>query len=108
MFELMEELAANYANKRMNRGAIDFDFKESKVLVDEEGKPTDVVLRERSVAEKLIEEFMLAANETVAEHFHWMEVPFIYRIHEDPKEDKLTKIFRVYHKLWLYCQRDSQ
>ncbi|WP_042463078.1 ribonuclease R [Neobacillus dielmonensis] len=93
MFELMEELAGILRNKRMTRGAIDFDFKESKVLVDEEGKPTDVVLRERSVAERLIEEFMLAANETVAEHFHWMDVPFIYRIHEDPKEDKLRKFF---------------
>ncbi|MED4204577.1 ribonuclease R [Neobacillus mesonae] len=93
MFELMEELAAILRNKRMTRGAIDFDFKESKVLVDEEGKPTDVIIRERSVAERLIEEFMLAANETVAEHFHWMEVPFIYRIHEDPKEDKLRKFF---------------
>jgi ribonuclease R len=93
MFELMEELAAVLRTKRMKRGAIDFDFKESKVLVDEEGKPTDVVVRERSVAEKLIEEFMLAANETVAEHFHWLEVPFIYRIHEDPKEDKLRKFF---------------
>ncbi|MEW9053725.1 MAG: ribonuclease R [Neobacillus sp.] len=93
MFELMEELAAILRNKRMQRGAIDFDFKESKVLVDEESKPTDVVLRERSVAERLIEEFMLAANETVAEHFHWMEVPFIYRIHEDPKEDKLRRFF---------------
>lgn len=93
MFEMMEELASILRNKRMNRGAIDFDFKESKVLVDEEGKPTDVVLRERSVAERLIEEFMLAANETVAEHFHWMDVPFIYRIHEDPKEDKLRRFF---------------
>ncbi|MBU8914624.1 ribonuclease R [Bacillus sp. FJAT-29953] len=93
MFELMGELASILRAKRMKRGAIDFDFKESKVLVDEEGKPSDVVLRERSVAERLIEEFMLAANETVAEHFHWMEVPFIYRIHEDPKEDKLRKFF---------------
>lgn len=93
MFELMEELASILRNKRMTRGAIDFDFKESKVLVTEEGKPTEVVLRERSVAERLIEEFMLAANETVAEHFHWMDVPFIYRIHEDPKEDKLRRFF---------------
>ncbi len=93
MFEQMEELAQILREKRMKRGAIDFDFKESKVLVDEESKPLDVVLRERSVAEKLIEEFMLAANETVAEHFHWMEVPFIYRIHEDPKEDKLRRFF---------------
>src|SRR3954469_238340 len=93
MFQLMEELAEALRGKRMHRGAIDFDFKESKVLVDEEGKPTDVVLRERSVGEKLIEEFMLAANETIAEHFHWMDVPFIYRIHEDPKEEKLFRFF---------------
>ncbi|WP_019153656.1 ribonuclease R [Robertmurraya massiliosenegalensis] len=93
MFELMEELAQILREKRMHRGAIDFDFKEAKVLVDEEGKPTDVVLRERSVAERLIEEFMLCANETVAEHFHWLDVPFIYRIHEDPKEDKLRRFF---------------
>jgi ribonuclease R len=93
MFQLMEELASILREKRMNRGAIDFDFKESKVLVEEDGKPIDVVLRERSVAERLIEEFMLAANETVAEHFHWLDVPFIYRIHEDPKEEKLQRFF---------------
>lgn len=93
MFELMGELAAVLRQKRMNRGAIDFDFKEAKVLVDEEGHPTDVVIRERSVGERLIEEFMLAANETVAERMHWLDVPFIYRIHEDPKEEKLQRFF---------------
>ncbi|WP_053218697.1 ribonuclease R [Virgibacillus senegalensis] len=93
MFKDMEELAAILRRKRMNRGAIDFDFKEAQVLVDEEGKATDVVLRERSVAERLIEEFMLAANETVAEHFHWMDVPFIHRIHQDPNPDKLQHFF---------------
>lgn len=93
MFEEMEKLAVILREKRMRRGAIDFDFKEAKILVNDEGEPTDVVLRTRSVAEKLIEEFMLAANETVAEHFHWMDVPFLYRIHEDPNEDKLRKFF---------------
>ncbi|MFC4322407.1 ribonuclease R [Litchfieldia salsa] len=91
MFKDMENLAQILREKRMKRGAIDFDFKEAKVLVDEDGKPKEVVLRERSVAEKLIEEFMLLANETVAEHFHWMNVPFIYRIHEDPNEEKLRR-----------------
>lgn len=93
MFELMKELASILRDKRMRRGAIDFDFKESKVLVDEDGNPTDVVVRERTVAERLIEEFMLAANETVAEHFHHMEVPSLYRIHEDPKPEKLQRFF---------------
>ncbi|MTW87565.1 ribonuclease R [Virgibacillus dakarensis] len=93
MFEKMEKLAAILRGKRMGRGAIDFDFKEAQVLVDENGKAEDVVLRERSVAERLIEEFMLAANETVAEHFHWMDVPFIHRIHEEPDQGKLQHFF---------------
>ncbi|SDH21565.1 RNAse R [Alteribacillus persepolensis] len=90
-FEQMEELAAILRKKRFSRGAIDFDFKEASVKVDEDGNPTDVVLIDRSVAERLIEEFMLAANETVAEHFHWMKVPFVYRIHEDPDSEKLER-----------------
>lgn len=93
-FELMEELAAILRKKRQKRGAIDFDFKEPQIIVDEEGKPVDILIRERFVAERLIEEFMLCANETVAEHFHWLDVPFIYRIHEDPDEGKLERFFR--------------
>lgn len=89
----MEELATILRAKRERRGAIDFDFKESKVIVDENGWPVDIEMIERTVSEKLIEEFMLAANETVAEHFHWMQVPFLYRIHEDPKEEKLQNFF---------------
>ncbi|HEY9577249.1 MAG TPA: ribonuclease R, partial [Pseudobacillus sp.] len=107
MFEDMEELASILHRKREKRGAIDFDFKESKVIVDEESKPVDVVLRERSVAERLIEEFMLAANEAVAEHFHWMEVPFIYRIHEDPKEDKLQRFFEFITNFGLVVKGTS-
>ncbi|MFZ4450934.1 ribonuclease R [Salibacterium aidingense] len=90
-FEQMEELAAVLRRKRFARGAIDFDFKEAEVKVDDDGTPLDVELVDRSVAERLIEEFMLAANETVAEHFHWMKVPFIYRIHEDPDSEKLER-----------------
>ncbi|ARD47609.1 ribonuclease R [Sporosarcina sp. P33] len=93
MLNDMAKLAAILRQKRQDRGAIDFDFKESKILVDEKGWPTDVVIVERTVSERLIEEFMLIANETVAEHFHWLQVPFLYRIHEDPKEEKLQRFF---------------
>ncbi|MFS0873717.1 ribonuclease R [Paenibacillus xylanilyticus] len=88
-FHLMKEIALKLRAMRMRRGAVDFDFEESKIIVDEEGKPVDIVKRERSIAEQIIEEFMLAANETVAEHFHWLKVPFIYRVHEDPDQEKL-------------------
>lgn len=92
-FEAMETLAEILRAKRNKRGAIDFDFKEAKIIVDEDGKALDVVIRERSVAERLIEEFMLCTNETIAEHFHWMDVPFIHRIHENPDEAKLERFF---------------
>ncbi|WP_372634471.1 ribonuclease R [Cohnella sp.] len=88
-FKLMKEMALGLRSMRMRRGAIDFDFQESKVIVDEQGKPVDIVKRERSIAEQIIEEFMLAANETVAEHFHWLKAPFVYRIHEEPTNEKL-------------------
>lgn len=93
-FDQMGELANILTEKRRERGAIDFDFTEAKILVDETGHPTDVVIRERSVAERLIEEFMLAANETIAEHFHWMDIPFLYRIHDDPDPSKLERFFK--------------
>ena len=93
MLNDMADLAGILKQKRIDRGAIDFDFKESKILVDDDGWPTEVVVLERTISERLIEEFMLAANETIAEHFHWLQVPFIYRIHEDPKAEKLQRFF---------------
>ncbi|MHA0856326.1 ribonuclease R [Paenibacillus sp. CMAA1364] len=88
-FRLMKQLALQLRDNRMRRGAVDFDFVESKVIVNENGKAIDIVKRERSIAEQMIEEFMLAANEAVAEHFYWLKVPFIYRIHENPDQEKL-------------------
>src|SRR5699024_10985444 len=79
--------------KRMDRGAIDLDFQEAQVLVDKDGKAKDIVLRERSVGEKLIEEYMLPTNETITEQFHWMDEPLIHRIHEAPDEVKLNQFF---------------
>ena len=94
-FKLMYDLSKILREKRHERGSIDFDLEESKIIVDEYGFPIDVVLREREIAERIIEDFMLAANETVAEHFHWMDVPFIYRVHEHPKPEKLERFYKL-------------
>lgn len=95
LFFLMQELAHILRKKRDQKGAIDFDVNEAKVLVDNQGKPTDVVLRQRGYSDKIIEEFMLCANETVAEHFKWLDLPFIYRIHEHPKLKKLQQFASI-------------
>ncbi|OJG28467.1 ribonuclease R [Enterococcus caccae] len=93
MFEEMGELHQILEQMRENRGAISFEDREAKVLVDPEGHPHDILLRTRGVGERLIESFMLAANETVAKHFHDLKLPFIYRIHEQPKEEKMQRFF---------------
>lgn len=92
-FRLMAELARILRRRRMKRGAIDFNFSEAKIKVDERGKPVEIVRRPRTIAESLIEEFMLAANETVASHFARAEIPFLYRIHEKPDTEKLQSFF---------------
>jgi len=92
MFEQMGELAGILRAKRRKRGSIDFDFPETKVILDKEGHPIDIKPYERNKATNLIEEFMLAANETVAEHFFWQETPFVYRTHETPDNDKIQKL----------------
>ena len=85
----MEELAQILRKMKERRGYIDFEVDEAKILVDKDCKPVDVVLRERGKGEKLIEDFMIAANECVATHIYFMSLPFIYRVHEVPKEEKL-------------------
>lgn len=92
MFELMQELAEILREKRRQRGSIDFDFPESKILLDERGKPLEVKPYERNKATRIIEDFMLVANETIAEDFFWRESPFVYRTHEEPDPEKIQKL----------------
>ncbi|WP_349517321.1 ribonuclease R [Leuconostoc mesenteroides] len=93
MFKVMGELHEILYNMRKKRGAIEFDAPEAQIIVDEDGKATDIKLRERGTAERMIESFMLAANETVAEHFDKLKVPFLYRIHETPDADRAKSFF---------------
>lgn len=92
MLEKMEELMRILRAKRKKRGAIDFNFPEAKVLLDEDGTPTEILPQEPNVATRIIEEFMLCANETVAEHFFWQEIPFLYRTHEAPDSEKIEQL----------------
>ena len=92
MFEEMEQLAGILRNRRHQRGSIDFDFPESKIMLDEEGHPMEIHSYDRNVATKIIEDFMLLANETVAEEYYWREIPFVDRVHETPDEDKIKKL----------------
>lgn len=92
MFERMAELSKIVREHRRRRGAIDFDFPEAKVILDEKGKPVEIRSYERNVATKLIEDFMLLANETVAEDYYWQELPFVYRVHETPDEEKIQAL----------------
>lgn len=92
MFELMQELSGILRKQRMKRGSIDFDFPETKIILDKKGRPVDICPYERNVATKIIEDFMLIANETVAEHFYWQQTPFLYRTHSVPDGEKIRKL----------------
>ena len=92
--KLMAELAHILRKYKENRGYIDFDIDEPKIIVDEDGKAIDVVKRARGTGEKLIEDFMIAANECVATHIYFMELPFLYRVHGEPSEEKISKFLK--------------
>lgn len=92
MFERMRELADILRKRRKKRGSIDFDFPETKIILDSEGHPVDIKPYDRNVATKIIEDFMLIANETVAQHFYWLELPFVYRTHDTPDPEKIAKL----------------
>ena len=98
-FKAMEELCIILREKRMRRGAIDFNFEESKIILNDLGKPVDIKPYDRAIANRIIEEFMLVCNETIAEHMYWTNLPFVYRIHEDPDEEKLEKFKEFIYNL---------
>lgn len=98
-FLAMKELALILRKKRMARGAIDFNFDEAKIVLDEKGVPIKVERYVITIANRIIEEFMLVCNETVAEHFYWTNTPFVYRIHEDPDSEKMETFSEFVHNM---------
>ena len=104
MFHQMEQLASILRKKRKKRGSIDFDFPECKITLDREGHPVKVDAYERNTATDIIEDFMLAANETVAQHFYWLETPFIYRIHDLPDPDRIQKLSAFINNFGYYMK----
>lgn len=98
---LMNDLSRILRKKRFDRGAIDFDFNESKMIFDKKGNIKDILLRDRRIANMIIEEFMILANEVISEHFFWLEIPFLYRVHEKPDVERLTK-FKKFIKPFGY------
>lgn len=104
VLEDMAVLQSILQQKREKRGAIDFNFPESKIIVDETGHPIEIKKSERRVANRIIEEFMLVANETVAERMHWLDIPFVYRVHELPDEEKIVAFNRFVHNFGFYIK----
>lgn len=105
---MMSDLARILRKNKENRGYIDFDIDESKIIVDDKGKAIDVTLRNRGTGEKLIEDFMIAANETVATHVYYMELPFIYRVHGEPNEEKINNFMRFLNILGYKVKEDTK
>jgi ribonuclease R len=108
MFEVMGELHEILKDMRHRRGAIDFEEPEAKIIVDEDGHPTDIELRERGTSERMIESFMLAANETVAEHYNKLHVPFLYRVHETPDTDKIKAFYEFINNIGVVAKGDTE
>lgn len=108
MFQLMKELSDILRQHRHERGSIDFDFPESKLILDEDGKPLEIYPYDRNCATKIIEDFMLAANETIAEDFFWQELPFVYRTHESPDPDKIQKLAVFIQNFGYFLKNSSK
>ena len=104
MLNKMNELREILKSKRIKRGAIEFGFSEAKIVLDEDGFPIDIISEKRSLSAGIIEEFMLVCNETVAEEYFWLELPFIYRSHEEPDRDKIEILSEFVRKFGYYMK----
>lgn len=102
--KLMEELCHILTKKREERGSIDFDFPEAKIILDNEGHPIEIKKFDRRIANRMIEEFMLISNETVAEYMYWADIPFLYRIHEDPDMEKINEFNKFIHNFGYHLK----
>ncbi|RKD28039.1 ribonuclease R [Caminicella sporogenes] len=103
-FKLMQELAMILKKKKEMRGSIDFDFPEAKIILDENGKPIEIKKAERRIANRIIEEFMIVCNETVAEHMYWLKLPFVYRVHEEPDMEKIENFNKFIHNFGYHLK----
>lgn len=103
-FKLMKELALILRQKRVERGSIDFDFPEAKIVLDKRGKPIEVKKYDITISNKIIEEFMLICNETVAEHMYWANMPFVYRVHEEPDAEKIENFNTLIYNLGYHLK----
>ena len=108
MFHQMADLAAILRKKRTHQGSIHFETDEPYIKLDKDGRAIDVSLRERGESERIIEEFMLIANQVIAEHVSWLELPFIYRVHESPKEEKLERLLTMSQALGFKVKAKSE
>lgn len=106
-FKLMEELCHILRKRREERGAIDFDFPEAKVILDEKARPVEIKKYDRRIANRIIEEFMLVCNETVAESFYWLNVPFVYRVHEDPNPERIEEFNKFIHNFGYHLKASN-
>lgn len=103
-FRHMEMLSSILRNKRMRRGSLDFDIDEAKITLDIKGKPVDVEAYERGVSNRIIEEFMLVCNETIAEYMAWSDIPLLYRVHEEPTVEKLLEFNEFIHNFGYHLK----
>ena len=108
MFHDMHKVSELIRCRRRERGSIDFDFPEAEIMLSEDGKPVNIGVRDRNPAHKIIEDFMLIANETIAEDYYWQEIPFEFRVHEKPDSEKFNRLKNIIEKFGYYFKTSKE